>query len=73
MNAMEMRKWIDSLSQDIDFEYNGKCGAICPFNRSNISLCYDGNEVTVHSVDEAMKEPFITGRSLSEISSQLII
>ena len=73
MNATELREWIDSLSQDIDFEYNGKCGAICPFNRSNISLCYDGNEVTVHSVDEAMKEPFILGRSLSEISNLLLI
>lgn len=48
-------------------------GAVCPFNRKNISLCYDGQEVTVSSVDAAMKEPFVAGHSLEEISEELWI
>ena len=73
MSAKELCDWIDSLTQDIDFEYRGKFGSICPFSRSNISLCYDGNEVTVHSVEEAMTVPFVDGRSLSVISEELNI
>lgn len=73
MKAQDLRDWIDSLTDDIEFQYQGKWGAICPFNRQNISLCYDGQEVTVNSVDAAMKKPFVAGRSLEEISEELQI
>jgi hypothetical protein len=73
VKAQDLRDWIDSLAQDIDFEYRGKLGSICPFNRQNISLCYDGKEVTVHSVEAAMEEPFICGKSLSDICEELIV
>lgn len=73
MKAQDLRDWIDSLTDDIEFQYRGKWGVICPFNRGNISLCYDGQEVTVASVDAAMKEPFIAGFSLEEISEELQI
>lgn len=73
MSAKELFDWIDSLSQDIDFEYHGKSGSICPFSRSDISLCYNGEEVTVHSVEAAMREPFIDGRSLEELAEDLQI
>ena len=54
MTAPELRAWIDSLTQDIDFAYHGKFGSICPFHREDIALCYDGYAVDAHSVDEAM-------------------
>ena len=73
MKAQDLRDWIDSLTDDIEFQCQGKWGAICPFNRQYISLCYEGQEVTVTSVDAAMKEPFIAGKSLEEISEELII
>ena len=53
MKASDLRAWIDSLTQDIDFSYDGKDGSICPISRTNISLCYDGNAVDVQSVDAA--------------------
>ena len=71
MNAKELRELIDSLAQDIDFEYHGKLGSICPFNRDDISLSYDDCEVTVASVDAAMTEPFIDGKSLEEVCGEL--
>ena len=40
MTAPELRAWIDSLTQDIDFAYHGKFGSICPFHREDIALCY---------------------------------
>ena len=73
MQASELKDWIDSLTQDIDFEYHGVSGSICPFSRRNISLCYDGQEVTVDSVDAAMAEPFIEGHSLTEICEELTV
>ena len=73
MKASELKAWIDSLAQDIDFEYHGILGSICPFNRGNISLCYGGREVTVDSVDAAMAEPFIEGRSLAEVCEELAL
>ena len=73
MKASELRNWIDSLTQDIDFEYRGILGSICPFNREKISLCFDGEEVTVNSVDAAMTTPFIEGRSLVEICEELTL
>lgn len=71
MKAKDLRDWIDSLTDDIEFQYQGKWGAVCPFNRQNISLCYDGKEMTVSSVEDAMKVPFVDGHSLEEISEEL--
>lgn len=71
MKAQNLRDWIDSLTDDIEFRYKGLWGSICPFNRQNISLCYNNEEVTVYSVDEAMSTPFIEGRSLLEVCEEL--
>lgn len=71
MDAQQLRDWIDSLTDDIEFMYQGKWGSICPFSRENISLCWDGDERTVASVDAAMREPFLDGHSLAECSEQL--
>ena len=73
MNAADLRALIDSLSQDIDFKYRGTSGSICPFSRTDISLTYDGREVTADSVDAAMEEPFIAGNSLAEICEELVL
>lgn len=71
MKAQDLKSWIDSLTDDIEFSYNGKDGAICPISRADISLCYNGDEVTVRSVDAAMSTPFIAGKSLNEICEQI--
>lgn len=73
MKMTELRELIDSLAQDIDFEYCGKLGSICPFDRNDISLCYNDHEVTVDSVDAAMTTPFIDGKSLEEVCEELDI
>ena len=71
MNASDMRKLIDGLTQDIDFEYQGKRGSICPFSRADISLCYDGIEISVDSVDKAMNTAFISGQTLAGVCEEL--
>lgn len=73
MTASDLRDWIDSLTQDIDFSYNGKSGSICPISRTSISLCYDGDVVEVQSVEAAMSFPFINEKSLNDLCSKLDI
>ena len=67
MNKKELYDWIDSLSQDIEFEYNGKSGSICPFSRDNIALAYGTESASASSLEDAMSLPFIDGLSLSEV------
>lgn len=73
MKATDLKAWINSLTQDIDFSYKGKSGSICPISRTDISLCYDGRTVDVKSVDAAMSVPFIDGKSLNDLCAQLEI
>jgi hypothetical protein len=73
MKASELRSWIDSLTQDIDFSYHGIAGSICPFSRSNIALCYGDTYIDVDSVDAAMNAPLIDGKSLEVLCEQLDI
>lgn len=72
MNANDLKQWIDGLTQDIDFEYLGVLGTICPFSRTNISVSYGDEERTFHSVDEVMNQPFISGRPIKEICKNFI-
>lgn len=51
MKSEDLRDWIDSLTQDITFEYLGVNGSICPFSRSDISLCYGEKEQSFDSID----------------------
>ena len=64
MNASDLKNWIDSLTDDIEFVYRGVSGAICPFSRNNISVSYGNEEKTFDSVDAAMNTPFIDGKPL---------
>ncbi|MGN0663693.1 MAG: hypothetical protein ACI4L5_01310 [Negativibacillus sp.] len=73
MNANELRNWIDSLTDDIEFRYRNIWGSICPFNRENISVSYGDQERTFHSVDEVMDTPFIDGKAIKDICQQFEI
>ena len=71
MTAKDLKTWIESMTQDIDFFYNGVYGSICPFAADDIALCYGDYAVNVKSVDDAMTVPLIDGKSLSEIAEVL--
>lgn len=72
MNADDLRAWIDSLTQDIDFVYQGVSGSICPFSRTNISVSYGDDEHTFGSVDDTMNQPFILGKPLKDICENFL-
>ena len=73
MNAQELRDWIDSLTDDIEFQYKGVWGSICPFSRENISVSYGDEERTFSSVDEVMNTPFVDGKPMKDICDKFEI
>lgn len=73
MNAKDLRKMIDSLVSDIEFEYKGIHGSICPISRNNIGLAYGGVTKDCKSVDEVMESNIFDGKSLNEIASELVM
>lgn len=73
MKRHDLMELINSLEQDVEFSYNGVSGTICPFSQDDISLTYNGETVDVDSVEKAMREPFIDGRSLSDVCEELEI
>lgn len=73
MDAKELRHSIANLLLDIEFQYKGKWGAICPFSRGNIAVKYGDLEKTFDSVDALMTEPFIDGKPLAEICENFIV
>ena len=73
MKPKELASDIGSLMQDIEFQYKGVWGAICPFSRSNISVAYGEQEKTFDSVDAVMNEPFIDGKPIKEICEEFIV
>lgn len=73
MKPKELASGISSLMQDIEFQYKGVWGAICPFSRSNISVAYGEQEKTFDSVDAVMNEPFIDGKPIKEICEEFIV
>ncbi len=71
MKANELHDWIDSLTQDIVFQYHGVWGSICPFSRTNISVSYGGKEETYASIDAVLESTIVSGRQLKEICEQI--
>lgn len=66
----ELYDLVDSISQDIEFEYDGDMVLIIPFTRKKYVVCYGETEIEVHSIDEVFTTPFINGKSLDEIYAE---
>ena len=71
MTAKELYQKIESLSGDIEFEYNGLHGAVCPFGKDDISISYGSEERSHTSVESAMNDRLYSGKSLYEIADKL--
>ena len=73
MRANELKEWILDMFQDINIEYDGKEGSICPFSHDNISFMFDDETRNYSSIDDMMSDPFIDGKSLNEICEKLTL
>lgn len=73
MNKKELRQMIDSLTDDIEFDYDGEHGSICPFSRSDIVVGYGEREVRCSNIDEVMKLEIFNGKCIEDICDELFI
>ena len=71
MTVKQLVDKIQSLTDDIEFSYNGIDGAICPFSLEDISLSYGDSEKRYTSVEALMADPVLGGKSLREIAQQI--
>lgn len=71
MKSDKLKKWILSLTDDIEFDYLGIHGSICPFSADNIAVCYGENIKEYNNIEDVMKDEFWNGKSLLEISTEL--
>lgn len=73
MKADELKEWILDMLQDVNIEYDGKEGSICPFSLDDISVTYDDETRNYTNIDDMMSDPFIEGIPLNEICEKLVL
>ena len=78
MTADKIKTRIGEMCTLFAFEYDGKDGNVDPCyspvtKQDNFLLYYDGNEQTVHNIDDVMNTPFIDGKTLTEIADKIEI
>lgn len=71
MKPEKLRSLIDEIMWDIEFDYQGKHGAICCFAEDSFSVCYDGKEKDYTSADDVMTDTELFGKPLEEIAEEL--
>ncbi len=66
-----IRDYIDSGASMLYFQYHDKEGHVDPYGPTEFLLWFEGEERTVHSLDEVMNTPFWDGKSLAEIAEEV--
>lgn len=72
MTANALKKRIDKMCSLVSFTYRGKDGHVDPYSHTEYLLWYDGEEMTVDSIDKVMDTPFFCGKTLTEIAGEII-
>lgn len=71
MTPKKLKDWITSLTQDIDFMYQGHECTINPFSRQDIAMAIDGDNKNYSSVEDLMSDPRFDGKPLNQIAEQI--
>lgn len=73
MNSKSLKELIESLIQDITFEYNGKYACINPWNSKKFEVGFGEKIKTYNNIEDVMNDRFYDGKSLNEISNDIDI
>lgn len=68
-----LREEILKVIDDIEFEYQGKYGSICPFSENDISVAYNGESWRFDNIEDVMSARVVAGKSLSDIENEIKI
>ena len=58
MKKENIKSRINEFCTLFGFEYNGKNGDVDHFSENEFNLTFDGETITVHSIDEVIETPF---------------
>ena len=73
MTPDQLRDEILSLTYDIQFVYKGVNCLIMPYSHKHFVLCYGEDKDKEYSnIDDVMNDKFFDGKSLSDISQEVI-
>ena len=70
MTAKELWQYLNNGELDFEFEFKGKSGTICLCHLPAVYVIYDGFELTT-SLKALMNEPFLDGKSLSQVALEI--
>lgn len=73
MSADDLKQLILSLTQDVLFDYQGMSACINPWNIHKFEVGYGDEVKTYTDIDDLMSDKFFNGKSLNEISENLVI
>lgn len=76
--AQSIARFIESCASLFGFSYHGAYGNVDPCYHPDTGevdylLYFDGEEQTVHTVEDAMNTPFIAGRTLADVAVEIEI
>lgn len=76
MEPEKIKELIEECFTIIWFKYKGVVGNVEPWydpktKEFTYAMVYDDKETLVHTIDDAMKLPFINGKCLEEVAEQL--
>ena len=74
----EIRRILEKCGELVDFKYDGRWGNMESYyypeeEKSRYLLYFEGYDVLVESLDEALDAPFIDGKSLKDVVKDIII
>ena len=70
----ELRAYLLSLVNDVEFTWRGVHGLIIPFSRDRYILSFhdpDDQGTEFHSVDDLLTAPYLDGNSFSDVCDQI--
>lgn len=78
MTAENIKNRIAECVTLFGFEFNGKEGNVDPYyipesKSYEYLLYYNGDEMTVYSIDDVMNTPFVDGHTLTELAEKITI
>lgn len=78
MMARDIKNRIAEMVTLFGFVYNGKDGNVDPYylpktKTKEFLLFFDGEEQTVHNIDDVMNTPFIEGKTLNDVADEIEI
>ena len=69
----ELRKDALTLITDIEFEYKGKRGVLCPYRRDKFVLAYTADDpgTEFNDLDKLLNAPYFGGKSMAQVCGDM--